>query len=122
MIEGVEILSKTIIYVKDYPSWLIAVFACIGLIIGLIICIVDWCQYGFDLGTLGVAVMLVILCTMFGVLTAGAFSYDTDTVDYIEYKVTVDDSVSMNDFLAKYEIIDQEGCIYIVKGRATDGN
>ena len=34
---------------------------------------------------------------------------------HIEYKVTIDDSVSMNEFLDKYEILDQEGKIYTVK-------
>ena len=33
------------------------------------------------------------------------------------YKVTIDDSVSMNEFLDKYEILDQEGKIYTVKER-----
>lgn len=33
------------------------------------------------------------------------------------YKVLIDDSVSMNEFLDKYEILDQEGKIYTVKER-----
>lgn len=37
-------------------------------------------------------------------------------IDYeTHYKVTVDDSVSMNEFNEKYEIIDQEGKIYTVR-------
>ena len=32
-------------------------------------------------------------------------------------KVTINDSVSMNEFLDKYEILDQEGKIYTVKER-----
>jgi hypothetical protein len=39
------------------------------------------------------------------------------TVNYIELKVTIDDSVLMNEFLDKYEILDQEGKIYTVKER-----
>lgn len=31
------------------------------------------------------------------------------------YKVTISDEVSMNEFLSKYEIIDQEGKIYTVR-------
>jgi hypothetical protein len=34
-----------------------------------------------------------------------------------QYKVTISDEVSMNDFLEKYEIIDQEGKIYTVRER-----
>lgn len=33
------------------------------------------------------------------------------------YKVTISDEVSMNDFLERYEIIDQEGKIYTVRER-----
>ena len=35
--------------------------------------------------------------------------------DYTEYKVTVDETVNMNEFFEKYELVDQEGKIYIVK-------
>ena len=35
--------------------------------------------------------------------------------DYTKYKVTVDETVNMNEFFEKYELIDQEGKIYIVK-------
>lgn len=34
-----------------------------------------------------------------------------------EYKVIIDDSVSLNDFYEKYEIIDREGEIYTVMER-----
>ena len=57
----------------------------------------------------------VILGAWVGALGALIGEYETDTVDHIEYKVTIDDSVSMNEFLDKYEIIDQEGKIYTVK-------
>ena len=42
---------------------------------------------------------------------------ETTTTYEIHYKVTIDDSVSMNEFLDKYEILDQEGKIYTVKER-----
>lgn len=35
--------------------------------------------------------------------------------DHTEYKVTVDETVNMNEFFEKYELVDQEGKIYIVK-------
>jgi hypothetical protein len=40
-----------------------------------------------------------------------------NSINHIEYKVTIDDSVSMNEFLDKYEILDQEGKIYTVRER-----
>lgn len=42
---------------------------------------------------------------------------ETPTEYTNEYKVTISDEVSMNDFLTKYEIIDQEGKIYTVRER-----
>ena len=41
---------------------------------------------------------------------------ETDDVE-TSYKVTVSDEVSLNEFLDKYEIIDQDGKIYTVKER-----
>lgn len=35
--------------------------------------------------------------------------------DYTKYKVIVDETVNMNEFFEKYELVDQEGRIYIVK-------
>lgn len=35
--------------------------------------------------------------------------------DHTEYKVTVNETVDMNEFFEKYELVDQEGKIYIVK-------
>ena len=43
--------------------------------------------------------------------------YSKTDINYIEYKVTINDSVSMNEFLDKYEILEQEGKIYTVKVR-----
>lgn len=35
--------------------------------------------------------------------------------DYTEYKVIIDDTVNMNEFMEKYEILDRDGKIYIVR-------
>lgn len=37
-----------------------------------------------------------------------------NTFSRYEYKVIIDDNVSVNEFIEKYEIIDQEGKIYTV--------
>jgi hypothetical protein len=39
------------------------------------------------------------------------------TIYETQYKVTVSDEVPMNEFLKRYEIIDQKGKIYIVRER-----
>jgi hypothetical protein len=70
---------------------------------------------GDDWG-LGITVFLVVFIvgsalfgTLIGCTTGEPIEYET------QYKVVIDDSVSMNEFLEKYEIIDQDGKIYIVR-------
>ena len=65
---------------------------------------------------LGVTVFLIVFIagsaifgTFVGCTTGKPTEYET------QYKVVIDDSVSMNDFIEKYEIIDQEGKIYTVR-------
>ena len=45
---GVEILSSETIYETASYPWIIAVFAGVGFLIGLIIAISHWIDYGFD--------------------------------------------------------------------------
>lgn len=49
-----------------------------------------------------------------GSLAAAPAEYET------QYKVTISDEVSMNDFLEKYGIVDQEGKIYTVVERGVE--
>ena len=44
-------------------------------------------------------------------------TYSKTDISHIEYKVTINDSVSLTEFLDKYEILDQGGKIYTVKER-----
>lgn len=41
---------------------------------------------------------------------------------YPTYKVTISDEVSVNEFMNKYEILNQDGKIYTVKERVADAN
>ena len=112
---GVEILSSETIYEVEAFFWLIPVFAGAGLLISLICCIVSWIDFGFDIDHIGAILACAAIGACIGLLCAIMSVHETDIVDHIEYKVTIDDSVSMNEFLDKYEILDQEGKIYTVK-------
>lgn len=116
---GVEILNVTEHTITE-PAWDWSM--CFGLFIGLFgLCVI----IGFIQGLreddiyVGIQTGLIVglICALLGspLLTA-AFSRKEVGKEY-HYKVTIDDSVSMNDFLDKYEIIDQEGKIYTVKER-----
>ena len=114
---GVEILSSETIYEIEHFWWLIPLFAGIGLLIGLILVIIDWIDCGFDAECIIGIFALTAVFALAGVVGSFISEHKTDVIDYIEYKVTIDDSVPLNEFLDKYEILDQEGKIYTVKER-----
>ena len=114
---GVGILSSETIYQTEVCWWLIPVCAGIGLLVALGISIWQWIEWGFDGEHIGLIIITTVMCAWIGFLGCMIFEHETDTIDHIEYKVTIDDSVSMNEFLDKYEILDQEGKIYTVKER-----
>ena len=114
---GVEILSSETIYQTESYWWIIPIYAGIGCLIVLGAAIYEWITYGFDGELIAHIIVAAIIGAWVGFLGYLMFEHETDIVDHIEYKVTIDDSVSMNEFLDKYEILDQEGKIYTVKER-----
>lgn len=110
--EGVRILAQAPVYDTVY-SW-------------------GWSWAGFALGILAVAILAFIIFLMcngditgllllifvgfFGFTSFFLFSKGNGEKVYSheEYKVIIDDSVKLNDFYEKYEVIDQEGEIYTV--------
>ena len=46
-----------------------------------------------------------------------SYSTTTEEIECYKYKVTIDDSVPMKEFLSKYEIINQEGEIFTIVAR-----
>lgn len=108
---GVEILSSKTMYNTILPEYWIAV--------GLLLAFVFMCltvYFYVKLHDASAILCLVLMVVSIVILCLGAIS-NKNSIDYIEYKVTIDNSVSMNEFLDKYEILDQEGKIYTVKER-----
>jgi hypothetical protein len=62
------------------------------------------------------SVLGVIVGVLFGIIIGSVACIETDEVE-TTYKVTISEEVSLNDFMEKYEIIDQEGKIYTVRER-----
>lgn len=65
---------------------------------------------------IAIPILGIIAGVVFGLMAGGLFTQITDEVE-ISYKVMVSEEVSLNDFMEKYEIIDQEGKIYTVRER-----
>ena len=111
MLEGIDILSKTMI--KDTPNWasLMAVLSFGGLIvfIGLVITVIE------D-GYLPLFYIFIILILING----GLLWFSIDHFDSIDtgryrYEVVVNDDVSLTDFYEKYDVVDQEGKIWTIE-------
>lgn len=111
---GVTILSEQTVYNTLVPEWA-AIVACVGLfviwLIGFIFIATDRDKS-------------LIIC-MIGILILSAVAIcslidNKKSINHIEYKVTIEDSVSINEFLDKYEILDQEGKIYTIKEKTND--
>jgi hypothetical protein len=106
---GVEILSSETIYNTILPYWCL-ILGLIGAFISIHITIQLFGD-GYDIApwiSLVVVVAFAVVAILSGIT-------NKNNINHIEYKVTIDDSVSMNEFLDKYEILDQEGKIYTVK-------
>lgn len=112
---GVEILNETQVVAEPAFGWtafwiagsiIFGIFIIIGIVLSITV--------GLDLlgwiVLMGIGIILsLIFGFTFGVSCATPISYET------YYQVIIDDSVSMNDFLNKYEIIDPEGKILTIR-------
>lgn len=114
---GVEILATEEVAVA-FESWNWSNFwLCIA--IAFFVAVIWMFIAGiFEDYTIGIAVFSFvllfsscILAPIVGATTGEPTEYET------QYKVTIDDSVSMNEFNEKYEIVDQDGRIYTVRER-----
>ena len=114
---GVEILNETQVVTESAFSWTAfwiagSIIFGIFIIIGVILSITE----APDLvGWILVISAGIILGLIFG-LICGMWC-ETPTKYETHYQVIIDDSVSMNDFLDKYEIIDTEGKILTIRER-----
>lgn len=114
---GIEILATQEIVTKFAFNWdafwitfsvILGMFVLLGIFISLssydqsnLICVI----------AAGVAIGMFIGAVVGGEVLRTPVTYKT------QYKVTISDEVSMNDFLERYEIVDQEGKIYTVRER-----
>ena len=118
---GVEILAAEEIAITFSTCW--PAFWIVFVITGLIFTGIAFA--GFMKGYCNEGLSVIITASIvFGLFSGGMFGVLIGRVIFAQptgyethYKVTIDDSVSMNEFNEKYEIIDQEGKIYTVKER-----
>jgi hypothetical protein len=113
---GVEILAMEEVATTVAFNWtvfwiVVGVTFAIFLFMGISLCV----SCGdFDDIIIGVIAGAVLGC-FFGAICGSSISITTSYET--QYKVIISDEVSMNEFLERYEIIDQEGKIYTVRER-----
>lgn len=115
---GVEILAFEEVACAweswNWQSFWIAV--AIAFIVSLIAGFIFTCQEdSIGAGLVMFGVMFIMVSLILG--TALAKSNVKPTKYETQYKVTVDDSVSMTEFNERYKVIEQEGKIYTVRER-----
>lgn len=112
--DGVKILNEYTVYTTQLWVALIGIFAFVGTFIFLIFLLHSECAVSICVNSVCLIICFVTFVTF---ATIDGNSNRLKEYSHTEYKVTIDDSVSMNEFLDKYEILDQEGKIYTVKER-----
>lgn len=114
---GVEILAAQEVITEYAFNWdafwitfsvIFGMFVLLGIFISL--SSYDWSALICGI-VAGVAIGMLIGGAVGGEVLRTPVTYKT------QYKVTISDEVSMNEFLEKYEIIDQEGKIFTVRER-----
>lgn len=115
---GITILNSTEIVAKTALIWdakctvsLCVMLAGLLILLGMLWVSSKWSEQRFDVVLL-IGSTLFVLGLVFTILfykTENPIAYKT------QYQVTVDDSVSLNEFLEKYTIISIDGKIYTVE-------
>lgn len=112
---GVEILAIGEMGANEGFNWLAAIVS--GLVIGAIGgFIIGMSLESWKIFFVSFAIFSFFVGSIFGF----AFPVYQDTIP--TYKVIISDEVSMNDFMNRYKILEQEGKIYTVKERMPDAN
>lgn len=113
--EGIEVLSIGSIGVNQVFNWDAAIIG--GLVLGFLCSL-----YGFfstDSPLVGIAIF-VIMGLFFGFVLGISVEKYADTVP--TYKVTVNDTISINEFYERYEVLEQDGKIFTIKEKTEDGS
>lgn len=120
--EGVRILAEQIIYKENLVAELLFVLSvCAPLVIGIVILTYVFTAIECNDFTFIPSLIIFIFIGLFIASSFLAIKFYEDwqykEIDYVEKKVILEDTVQMNEFLNHYEILDQDGEIYIVRER-----
>ena len=111
--EGVTILNEVNINSKPFFILILA------LILIIIACVTfaSFDNFYWIDNIIGCIITLLIGCTIFVIVAFVGFKNIKEMTSYKTYEVLCNDTVNINEFYAKYEVIDKKGLIYTVKER-----
>ena len=112
--EGITILNSYECFTNSFSIFMMIGF-CITFIIGAAIVLFTLVEYGCDTWKEHALLVACIACAIIIACLIPEEKYET------YYQVTIDDSVSMNEFTSKYEVVKQEGSIYTIIEKTNEG-
>lgn len=104
--DGVTILNSEVIMA---PHWGPIAVLILGIVSMFFLAFLS--SLGFDFDNMITALIISTSMALIGAIS----SFIIQVPYYTSYEVILEDSVSMNEFLDRYEILDQRGQIYVVK-------
>ena len=116
---GIEILSQSEVVAELAYNWIafslaLIIMSAISIVLGLIL----GKQEKSDYFIVAVEISLIIFVGLLLSFLAGAI-FSTPVEYKTQYKVTIDETVSMAEFYERYEIIEQESKIFTIEEKST---
>lgn len=107
--DGVTILQ--VIETASRPNWVagVIIICAVAGLLSIICSIAAFEAYESKEGV--ICLIVAVICIALIIFLLQTVSKIPETI----YRVLVDDTVNMNEFFSTYELIDQEGLIYVVK-------
>lgn len=115
---GIEILSQSEAVAELAYNWtafslVLIIMSTIGIVLGIII--------GKQEKSYFIAAVIISLNISFGLIPSfiAGREYSTPVEYKTQYRVTIDETVSMIEFYERYEIVEQEGKIFTIEEKST---
>ena len=113
MIDGITVLSQQTVN-EDYLSMGILVCAMCTFMGLLFLLLAISARNMYLNGPAVLSGIVFAVCILLGILFL-CIGITNRNENHVEYKVILDDDVSYNEFISRYEMVDQDGKIYTIK-------
>lgn len=113
--EGIEVLSIGSIGINQVFNWEAAIVG--GLVLGFLCSL--YAFFSTDSPLVGITIFISLGLFLGFILGVSVEKY-ADTVP--TYKVTINDTISINEFYERYEVLEQDGKIFTIKEKTENGN